>query len=388
MNQRTRMALATLSVGLLAAACGGGSGSPGRLAARTDDAPKSADGGGSTDQAAADVLDVAFVYIGPVGDAGWTKRHDDGAKSLEAALGDKVRVTRIENVPEGEESTAVFEKLASDGTDLIFGTSFGYMDPMLEVAADHPEVCFQHVSGYKSADNMGNYFGAAEEARYLSGIVAARTSATGRLGYVAAFPIPEVIRGINAFTLGARSVNPAATVEVAWTSTWFDPAVERAAADGLLQGGVDVITQHQDTPATGEAALAHGAKWIGYNDDMNRFVPEAFLTSPMWDWGPHTIRTAEAVMEGTCPVEPYYGDMADGTVTLAPFGVSVDGATKAAVETARAKIVGGTLLPFAGPIVDQAGVERYPAGAAPSLGDLLGMDYFVAGVVGTIPAEG
>jgi basic membrane protein A len=370
-------AIAALS--LVAAACGG-------------DDDDSTSGNESTTTAAStdetsggeaqDAIKVAFVYIGPVGDAGWTKKHDDGAKALEAALGDKVEVTRLENIPEGAESTKTFEKLARDGYDLIFGTSFGYMDPMLEVAGKYPDVCFQHATGYKTADNMGTYFGAAEEARYLSGIAAGEATENNKIGYVAAFPIPEVIRGINAFTLGAQSVNPDATVQVVWTSTWFDPDKEKQAAESLLDGGVDVIAQHQDTPATGEAAQAKGASWVGYNDDMSRFASEAWLTAPIWDWGPYYTKTAEEVLSGTCSNAQYYGNMADGMVMLAPFGASVTAETKAEIEAKAAEIKAGTFAPFTGPITAQDGTEKYAEGETATLEELLAMDYFVEGVIG------
>jgi basic membrane protein A and related proteins len=381
-SRTTRAAAASLvaALSLIAAACG------------DDDGTSAGDDGDAADTTAApdttaageaeDAIQVAFVYIGPVGDAGWTKKHDDGATSMEETLGDRVEVTRLENIPEGAESTKTFEKLARDGYDLIFGTSFGYMDPMLEVAGKFPDSCFQHATGFKTAANMGNYFGAAEEARYLTGIAAGKASESGEIGYVAAFPIPEVIRGINAFTLGARSVNPDATVQVVWTSTWFDPDKEKQAAESLLDGGVDVISQHQDTPATGEAAQSKGAKWVGYNDDMSRFAPEAWLTAPVWDWGPYYTKTAEAVLDGTCPTDAYYGNMADGMVDIAPFGDSVDDETKGLVEEQAAAIRDGSFAPFTGPINAQDGTEKYAEGETATLDELLSMDYFVEGVIG------
>ena len=339
------------------------------------------DGGGST----GDALKVGFVYVGPPGDAGWTKRHDDGRKALQDALGDDVETTFVANVDEGASSERVFEDLIREGNTLIFGTSFGYMDQMLALSEEHPDVCFQHVSGYKTSDNMGTIFGAAEEARYLSGIAAGHATENGKIGYVAAFGIPEVLRGINAFTLGAQSVNPDVTVQVVWTSTWFGPDVEKSAAEGLLDSGVDVVAMHQDTPSTGEAASAAGAKWVGYQDDMSEFAPDAWLTGAMWDWGPIYTEIAEAVADGDCPNDQFYGDMADGTVLLAPFGESVDEATRTEIETAKAGIIDGSLAPFTGPILDQNGTEVIPEGEVAPLEDLLGTDYLVQGVIGEIP---
>lgn len=328
------------------------------------------------------MVKAAVVYIGVPGDAGWTYQHDVGIAYLEEQLG--ITVTRLENIPEGAESVAVFDKLARDGYNLIMGTSFGYMDPMLEVAAKYPAACFQHASGYKTAANMGNYFGAMEEARYLSGIAAGAGSASGKLGYVAAFPIPEVLRGINAFTLGARSVNPAATVQVAWTSTWFDPAKEKEAAQSLLAAGADVIAQHQDTTAPGEAAKEAGAKWVGYNSDTKAGdFPDTWLTGPVWNWGPHYVKLAKDVAAGTCDSTPYYGTMADGMITLGVYGSSVTKETQDLIATKAAAIIDGSFLPFTGPIKDNEGKEQIAAGASAALGDLLGQSYLVEGVIGS-----
>jgi basic membrane protein A len=366
-NHPLRISAVAVCLGLAAAACGSDSSSSGT----------------TTTGATSDRIKVAFVYVGPVGDAGWTKKHDDGRKAMEAALGDKVEVKILESVPEGADSQRVFEDLVSEGNDLIFATSFGYMDQMLAVAEANPNVCFEHATGYKTAANMGTYFGAAEEARYLSGIAAAHASASGKLGYVAAFPIPEVLRGINAFTLGAQSVNPDATVQVVWTKTWFGPDEEKQAAESLLDAGADVLAQHQDTPSTGEAAEAAGAKWVGYNDDMSSFAPDAWLTGPVWDWGPYYTRTAQAVLDGTCPNDQYYGNMADGLVGLAPYGSSVPADVQAEIDGVAKKIKDGTFAPFTGPINDQDGAEKYADGATATLEELLGMDYFVEGVIGS-----
>jgi basic membrane protein A len=230
---------------------------------------------------------------------------------------------------------------------------------------------------------MGTYFGAAEEARYLSGMAAASMSESGQMGYVAAFPIPEVLRGINAFTLGAQRINPDITVEVAWTSTWFDPVIEKEAAEALLNGGADVIAQHQDTPSAGEAAQTAGGYWVGYNDDMSRFAPDAWLTAPVWDWGPFYIAAVEAVRDGTWTSDQYYGTMADGLVNLAPVSEVVSQDVRDQIASVQAEIIAGTFAPFTGPISDQDGNEVVAAGEVPDLGTLLGMGYFVAGVVGS-----
>jgi basic membrane protein A len=369
-HKRVLALAAVAAMGL--AACGGDSASTEDTTAPEDTAAEET----------APAVKVGVVYLGTPGDEGWTYAHEQGILQLESELG--IQVTRLENIPEGD-STASFEQLARDGYNLIIGTSFGYMDPMLEVAGKYPDACFQHVSGYKTGANMGNLFGAMEEARYLSGIAAAKASKTGKLGYVAAFPIPEVVRGLNAFTLGARSVNPDATVQVAWTSTWYDPAIEKEAAESLLQAGADVLGMHQDSTATGEAAKAAGAKWVGYNTDMAAADFEGtWLTAPVWNWGPHYVALAKAVAEGTCPVEPYYGNMADGMINLGAFGTDVDDETKALIEEAAAKIKDGSFAPFTGPINDNTGKEQIAAGVTAPLGDLLGQSYLVEGVIGSI----
>jgi basic membrane protein A len=342
-------------------------------------------------------LKVAVVYIGVPDDKGWTYQHEQGILSLESELG--IEVKRVENVPEGDEAEAVMEELAAGGYNLIFATSFGYGTPMARVATKHPEGCFQWATGakflltsemggeYATFDeipaNLGTYFGAAEEARYLSGIAAGKASPTGKLGYVAAFPIPEVIRGINAFTLGAQSVNPDATVQVSWTKTWFDPTIEKEASESLLDAGVDVLAMHQDTTAAGVAAEARGAKWVGYNSDVKEAAPAAWLTAPTWNWGPFYVQTAKAVAGGTCPNDEYYGSMADGMVTLASFGDSVDADTQALIAEKAAAIIDGSFAPFQGPVTDQDGNEVVAADVRPELLDLLGMSYFVKGVIGS-----
>jgi basic membrane protein A len=350
---------------------------------------------GGSDSASKDK--VAVVYIGTTEDKGWSYQHEQGILDLEKELG--IEVKRVENVKDDASSEAVFEQLAADGYNLIFATSFGYGSPMAKVAAKYPKVCMQWATGAKFlltkagggdyADfdalptNLGTYFGAAEEARYLSGIAAGKATKNGKIGYVAAFPIPEVLRGINAFTLGVRSVNAEATVQVTWTKTWFDPSIEKQAAESLLDAGVDVLAQHQDTTAAGVAAEAKGAKWVGYNSDVKEAAPKAWLTAPTWNWGPFYVKTAKAVAAGTCPSEETYGNMADGMVTLGSFGDSVDAATQSLIKEKKAAIIAGTFAPFTGAINKQDGKPWLKAGEKAELGALLGMDFFVEGVVGS-----
>jgi basic membrane protein A len=334
--------------------------------------------GGDDDEAGVtgDPLKIAFVHVGPVADKGWSWAHDQGAQFVAAQLGGAVEITTLESIPEGSDAQRVFEDLAAKGNTLIFGTSFGYMDPMLAASENFPDVVFMHATGFKTSDGMGNYFGAAEEARYLSGMAAGAATETNLIGYVAAFPIPEVLRGINAFTLGAQEINPDVEVQVVWTSTWFDPPKEGTAAESLLDAGADVIAMHQDSAAPGQAAEAAGAGWVGYNTDMTEFAPTAWLTAATWDWGPFYLATANQVIDGTWSSEAFYGDMAGGMVTLAPFGDSVDQATQDLILGREAEIKDGSFSVFPDPIVNQDG-ESQP------LGDIFTMDYFVQGVIGS-----
>jgi len=259
------------------------------------------------------------------------------------------------------------------------------MDPTLEVASKFPEVTFMHCSGYKSSDNMGTYFGRMYEPRYLAGVVAGKMTKTNIIGYVAAFPIPEVIRGINAFTLGARSVNPDAVVKVVWTQTWFDPAKERDAAEAALDVKADVITMHQDTPAPLQAAEQRGAFAIGYNSVMKEQVPGAWLTAPVWDWKAVYNKTAEEVHNGTWKTSQIWWGMKEGLVDIAPMSDLVPADVQAVVNEKKAAIISGELKVFAGELKDNKGNVAVPAGAEMSDGEMLGMNFFVEGVQGNIP---
>ena len=331
--------------------------------------------------AAAEETRVGFVYVSPVGDAGWSYAHDQGRLVLEAL--DGVSTSFVEAVPEGPDSERVIRNMARKGFDLIFATSYGYMDSMLKVAGEFPDTVFMHCSGFKTAPNMGNYFGRMYQARYLSGIVAGSMTRSNTLGYVAAFPIPEVIRGINAFTLGVRSVNPDATVRVVWTKTWYDPATEKEAAKSLLDVGADVIAQHQDSPSPQEAAQERGAYSVGYNSDMSAFAPKAHLTAPVWNWGPFYIETVKKVQNGTWKTGAWWPGLKDGIVDLAPFGPMVSQPVKDRVLEQKAAIESGRFDVFDGPVLDQDGKTRIAAGASADDKALLGMTWFVQGVIGS-----
>ncbi len=337
---------------------------------------------GSDDDSGSEVK-AAFVYVGPVGDAGWTWAHDQGRQFAEAETG--VTTAYVEAVPEG---TADFGNHVRDfidqGYNVIIGTSFGYMDDMEALAAEYPDVIFEHVSGYKANEtNFGNTFGRMYEPRYLSGVVAGAMTESNLIGYVAAFPIPEVVRGINAFTLGAQAYNPDVEVEVVWTSTWFDPAVEGDSAQALLDKGADVIAMHQDSPAAGEKAEAAGARWVSYNSDMSAFAPNAYLTAPVWDWGPRYVEIIESVKAGTYTPGYYWGSMADGVVGLGSIAADVPAEVVELLEEGTALIKSGEFHPFEGPIYDQDGNELVADGAVMDDGTMLSSTTFVQGVIGS-----
>jgi basic membrane protein A len=303
-------------------------------------------------------LKVGFIYVSPIGDAGWSYAHDQGRQAVAALPG--VTTSYVEAVAEGPDSERVMLNMARKGFNVIFATSFGYMDSMLKVAKQFPDVVFEHCSGFKLAKNMGNYFGRMYQARYLSGMVAGYMTKSNILGYVAAFPIPEVIRGINAFALGAQAVNPKAEVRVVWTKTWYDPATEK------------------------EAAQEKGVYSIGYNSDMSKFAPKAQLTAPIWNWGPFYVQTVEQVRNGTWKSESIWWGMKEGIVGLAPFGPMVPEDVRQKVQAEKAAIIAGTAELFAGPVTDQAGKVQIPAGRSATDKELLNMKYFIKGVIGTL----
>lgn len=327
-------------------------------------------------------MKVGFIYIGPPGDHGYTYAHDEGRKYLESKL-PWVKTIAMESVADVD-TERVASELAEKGCKVIFATSFGEMDGLLAASKKYPNVVFEHCSGYKTNTNMGTYFGKIEQPRYLSGIVAGKMTKSNQIGYVAAFPIPEVVRGINAFTMGVRSVNPDATVKVVWTSTWLDPTLEKKAAQSLLDGGADVIAQHQDTTSPQQAAEEKGAYAIGYNSDMNKFAPKANLCSVVWNWGPYYVKTVEAVKAGSWKNDQYWGPMKDGIVALSPmYNVPAD--VQKLVETKSEEFMTGKSDSFSGVVKDQSGKVRVPAGQVLSDKDQLSMDWFVEGVDGTIP---
>jgi len=328
---------------------------------------------------------AAFVYVGPIGDLGWSWSHDQGRQALEAAI-PNVETTYQESVPENPaDAERVIRDFAQKGNNLVVTTSFGYMDPTINVAKDFPDTQFIHISGYKTAENVSTAFGKIEEPRYVSGIIAGQMTKSNQLGYVAAFPIPEVIRGINAFTLGVRSVNPAATVKVVWTSTWYDPQLERQAAEALLDGGADVLAQHQDTAGPMQAAQDRGVYGVGYDADMSSLAPDAVLTSAIWNWGVYYTQAVQSIMAGTWTSNQFWGGWPEGVVDLAPMGAMVPEETKTQAEAEIAKFKSGEesiFTIFTGPVNDNTGAAKLTDGQAMTAEELLSMDWFVEGVDG------
>ena len=336
---------------------------------------------------ATEPLKIGFVYVSPIGDAGWTFQHDTGRKEMEKALGGKVTTKYVESVPEGADAERVIRDLAQSGHNLIFTTSFGYMNPTLKVATTFPKVNFEHATGYKSAKNVGIYNARFYEGRYLAGIVAGKMSKTGVAGYVAAFPIPEVVMGINAFARGMRSVNPKAEVKVIWVNSWFDPGRESEASNTLISQGADVLTHHTDSTAAVQAAEAKKVYAIGYHSDMSKYGPNAQLTAVTHHWGDYYTRVAQSVVDGKWQQDNVWGGIKDGMIKLAPFNKIVPADVVAMVKKAEGEIAAGKLNPFTGPMKTNDGREVLAAGKTITDADLSKMDYYVEGVVGKLPVS-
>jgi simple sugar transport system substrate-binding protein len=334
--------------------------------------------------ASAEPLKAAFIYNSPIGDAGWTFAHNQGRLAAEATLGDKIKTTYVESATESDVERILLN-FAKDGYKLIFTTSFGFMNPTIKAAGTLPGVAFEHATGYKMADNVGVYHARAYEARYLSGIVAGKMTKTNVAGFIASFPIPEVVRGINAFTQGLRSVNPKATVKVVWVSTWYDPGKEREAAEALITQGADVISQFTDSGAAIQTAEERGVHAIGVGSDMSRYGPKAHLTAVIYKWGGFYTKAAEAVIDGSWKAENVWGGLALDMIDLSPLNAAVPADVATLVMAKRADIAAGRLHPFQGPVKDQSGEQRVAAGETMADGDLLGLNWYVEGVEGALP---
>jgi basic membrane protein A len=331
-------------------------------------------------------LKVAFVYVGPVADGGWSYQHNLGRLAVEREFGAKIETTYVESVPETADAERVIRQLAAKGYGLIFTTSFGYMEPTLKVAKLFPQVRFEHATGYKTAPNVVTYQARFWEGAYLLGVLAGRTTKTNTLGYVASFPIAEVIRNIDAFTLGARSVNPKIRTKVVWADTWYDPGKERQAAEALVAQGADILCQNTDSPAVLQLAEEKGLHAFGWDSDMSKFGPHAQLSANTQNWGIYYIDEVRKVMEGSWSgARQTRSGIKEGVVVLAPLNSSVPSDVASMFESKKQAIMAGTLVPFAGPLKDNTGVLKVPANTAVSIDDLMQLNWFVEGVDASVP---
>ncbi|MEH2266214.1 BMP family ABC transporter substrate-binding protein [Nostoc sp.] len=330
-------------------------------------------------------LKVGFVYVDTVGDFSWTYAHDLGRRDMEANLQDKVKTTFVENVNEDAEAEKVIRQLALDGNKLIFATSFGYMNPIIKVAKDYSDVIFEDCAGYKRAANIGTYLGRIEEPRYLTGMIAGKMTKSNVVGFIGAYPIPEVIRGISAFTQGLRLTNPQAKVKVLWVQSWYDPAKEREAAQALVNLGVDVLTQHTDSGAVVQLAEEKGIYAFGYNTDMSKFGQKAHLTSAINKWGKFYTDKALSVINNAWKSQNLWDGIGEGMVDISPMNQVIPGDVQQLVNAKRDEFIQGTAHPFDGPVKDQKGMVRVPKGKVLDDRGQLAMDWYVEGIEGEIP---
>jgi basic membrane protein A and related proteins len=328
---------------------------------------------------------VGFIYVGPVADAGWTFAHDAGRKAAEAELSGKITTTFVEKVPEGADAERVIRDLAEQGHKLIFATSFGYMEPMLKVAKQYPDVKFEHATGYKTAANMSIYDSKTYEGAYLAGVVAGKMTKSNKLGVVASFPIPEVVRNINAFTLGAQSVNPNITTRAVWVSSWFDPPKERDAALSMINQGVDVLIQNTDSAATLQVAEEKGIYAFGWDSDMSKFGPKAHLASAVINWAPYYKKSIQSVVDGSWKSGETWWGVKEGAIDLVNLNAAVPDEVKQILAERKAALATGKNIVFTGPIADQSGKEVLAAGKEADVGFLKEMKFYVKGVEGSLP---
>jgi basic membrane protein A len=335
----------------------------------------------------AEPFKAAWVYVGPVGDAGWTFAHDNGRKAVEAEFGDRVRTSFVEKVPEGADAERVIRDLAAQGNKIIFATSFGFMEAMLKVAAEFPDVKFEHATGYKTAPNMRIYDAKFYEDSYLAGVIAGSMTKTGILGFVGSFPIPEVLRNINAFTLGAQSVNPNVQTKVVWVNTWFDPPKEADAAQSLINAGADVLLQNTDSTAVLQTAEKNGKFAFGWDSDMSAFAPKAHLGSAIVDWGNYYKKAVREAMDGTWKTERTVWGVKEGQNDLIKIAEVVPEAARKRVQELKDGLKAGTFEVFTGPIVDNTGAERLAKDTKADQDWKDKVDFYVKGVEGKIPAS-
>lgn len=333
-------------------------------------------------------LKIAFAYVGPVGDGGWTFAHDNGRKALEKEFGDKVVTSFVEKVPEAADAERVFRDMIGQGNTLIFGTTFGYMEPMLKVAADNPNVKFEHATGYKTAENLRTYDSRTYEGAYMAGVIAGSMTKTNTLGVVGSIPIPEVIRNINSFTLGAQSVNPKIKTKVVWVNEWFNPPKETEAATALINGGADILMQNTDSAAVLKTAEDKGKRAFGWDSDMSAYGPKAHLGSAVINWAPYYIKATRDALEGKWATGKSWWGVKEGAIDFVSVAADVPAEAKAKLDAVKAGLKDGSLVIWKGPIVDNTGKEQLAKDVAADDGFLGGIKFYVKGVEGKVPGEG
>ncbi len=333
----------------------------------------------------AEPLKIAFAYVGPVGDGGWSFAHDNGRKALEKEFGDKIVTKFVESVPESADAERVIREFATDGNKLVFGTTFGYMEPMLKVAADFKDVKFEHATGYKTAENMRTYDSRTYEGAYMAGVIAGAMTKTNTLGVVASVAIPEVIRNINSFTLGAQSSNPKVKTKVVWVNEWFNPPKETEAATSLINGGADILFQNTDSPAVLKTAEAKGKRAFGWDSDMTAYGPKAHLASAVINWGPYYIKTTQEVLDGKWTTGSSWWGVKEGAIDLVSIAEDVPAATKTKIEEVKNGLKDGSFAIWKGPIMDNTGKEQIAKDAVADDKFLGGLNFYVKGVEGKIP---
>ncbi|ADU38674.1 simple sugar transport system substrate-binding protein [Variovorax boronicumulans] len=382
LNKRSLLKLAALTAVASAALIGCGKKEE---AAAPAAAPAPAPAPAAAAPAPAAPLNIAFAYIGPVGDGGWTFAHDNGRKALEKEFGDKIKTTFVESVPEGADAERVFRDMVGQGNKLIFGTTFGYMEPMLKVANDSKDVKFEHATGYKTADNMRTYDSRTYEGAYMAGIIAGAMTKSNTLGVVGSVPIPEVLRNINSFTMGAQSVNPKITTKVVWVNEWFSPPKETEAATALINGGADILFQNTDSPAVLKTAQEKGKRAFGWDSDMTAYGPKAHLGSATINWAPYYIKATQDALDGKWATGQAWWGVKEGAIDLVSIAEDVPAETKAKVEEVKKGLKDGSFAIWKGPILGQDGKEVVAKDAVADDKFLTGINFYVKGVEGKVP---
>ncbi|HEX5685624.1 MAG TPA: BMP family ABC transporter substrate-binding protein [Ideonella sp.] len=380
MTLSKRTLLATAAVAALAALVGCGK-------KEEAPAPEAASAAASA-PAKPEPLKIAFAYVGPVGDGGWTFAHDNGRKMLEKEFGDKVATSFVEKVPEAADAERVFNDLIGQGNQLIFGTTFGYMEPMLKVAAEHKDVKFEHATGYKTADNLRTYDSRTYEGAYMAGVIAGSMTKTNTLGVVGSIPIPEVIRNINSFTLGAQSVNPKIKTKVVWVNEWFNPPKETEAATSLINGGADVLMQNTDSAAVLKTAEDKGKRAVGWDSDMSAYGPKAHLGSAVINWGPYYVKATRDALEGKWATGKAWWGVKEGAIDFVSVAADVPAEAKAKLDAVKAGLKDGSFVIWKGPIVDNTGKEQLAKDVVADDNFLGGVKFYVKGVEGKVPGDG